>query len=91
MTYEHNTGDIIQYGRMDIDDESCYMLFSAPKVYPHLTFTLGTESYAIKDSLKSDKRPYDLMKIEDPGYYTFFISIADSLRSGTCQTILGTN
>lgn len=88
LIYETTTGDIIKYGRMDIDDISCYSVFVAPKVYPYITFTLGTETYEIVDSLKSDKKPYNNLLIEDSGFYTYFITYADSILSGTSQTNL---
>lgn len=79
-------GEFIQYGRMDVDEISCYSMYPETKLFPHLTFNLGTQSYKIVDSLKSDKKPYNVMEIEDAGFYTFFISIADSLLSNKCQT-----
>ena len=87
MKYELDSTQIVQYGRMDIDDISCYSMYSDPKLYPYLTFTLGTQSYEIKDSLKADTLAYNNMKIENSGFYSFWILIADSLRSGTSQTI----
>ena len=88
MIYETNTGDVIQYGRMDINEESCYSYYVAPKAYPYISFTLGYGSYEIVDSLKSSLKPYNTKFIEEAGFYTFFISIADSLTSGTSKTIL---
>ena len=87
VALKYELGDqIVQYGRMDVGDISCYSMYDDPKFFPHLTFTLGTSTYAIRDTLKSDTLPYNNMKIEDPGFYTFFISISDSLTSGKCQT-----
>ena len=88
MKYELDSAQIVEYGRMAINDVSCYSMYSDPKFYPYQTFTLGTASYEIKDTLKADTLPYNNKKIEFTGFYTFLISIADSLRSGTCQTRL---
>ena len=88
IKYELDTAYIVQYGRMDVNDISCYSMYSDPKYFPYVTFTLGNQSYKIRDTLKADTLPYNNLKIENTGFYTFYIEIIDSLRSGRCQTIL---
>ncbi|HAW51859.1 MAG TPA: hypothetical protein DCX54_05945 [Flavobacteriales bacterium] len=88
IIYETTTGDVIKYGRMDIDEESCYSVYKSPKLFPYISFNLGTEHYEIADSLKDPNKPYLTKFIDGPGFYTFFISISDSLTSATSQTIL---
>ena len=86
VVYETNTGFVYKYGRLDPGTVSCYTVVNEPKVFPYVTFTLGNGKYKIRDTLKVDTLPYNNMKIETPGFYSFEVLIADSLNAELCET-----
>ncbi|MEQ8324529.1 MAG: hypothetical protein RIC15_11965 [Vicingaceae bacterium] len=88
VVYELNTGEVINYGRLDVDEQSCYAVFDAPKVYPRVTFTLGTGDFKIKDTLITDTLPYNNQKLSDPGFYSYELFVEGELNSLTCITRL---
>ena len=90
VIYETTIEEVIQYGRFENQETSCYTTFPLRnvKMFPLLSFDLGSRHYEIADSLSNTKYLYGDMLLEEAGFYSYFVLIADSLNSDTCRTFL---
>ena len=84
VVYRGDDQTIYDYGTLHVGESSCYTKLDFTKIYPEVTFTLGTGSYVIPDSLIFDDK-YNSLKQTTPGFYTFLINIPnlDSLMIST--------
>jgi len=88
VVYRTDTKDIYDYGTVLKGEYTCYIEMDFVKLYPEVTFTLGTGSYTIPDSLIFNEK-YSLLKQTSPGFFTFFIQIPYSLDSLKISTSFG--
>jgi len=85
VIYKSNDKEIYDYGTLHVGETSCYTKVSFTNIYPEVTFTLGTGSYVVPDSLLLDGE-YNTLKQTSPGFYTFLIQIPHSLDSQKVAT-----
>jgi len=90
VIYETTVGEVVKYGRMENQEYSCFTTYPLRNVkeYPLVSFDLGSRHYVIADTLTNTNRPYGDILLENSGFYSFFVLIADSLNSDTCRTYL---
>ncbi len=76
VVYRDNDQTVYDYGTLDVGETSCYTKMDFTKIYPEITFNLGSGTYVIPDSLIYDDK-YNSLKQTTDGFYTFLINIPD--------------
>ena len=56
--------------------------------YSVVTFTLGTQSFKIPDTLVTDTLPYRDYVIFDNGFYNYYVNIVGTLDQGTAWVVM---
>lgn len=80
VIYRTDLGDVYRYGTIDPQEETPYSKHDFVKVFPEVTFTLGTGNFTINDTLATLPK-YSELRLDAPGFYSLLINFNEPLDS----------